>query len=276
MRKIAVYFLLLLVCAVPALAQGRDAAYRVGPRDLLDIKVFEDDKLNGQRRVSADGALNLPLLGDVAVAEKTTAEIARILKRLLEEKYMQRATVDVQVTEFNYRPIVVMGAVKEPGNLGFSGYWTLLETITASGGLAENHGSIVHVLRRADNGLSDQIDISLDELLLRGDPKLNLPIYANDVITVPGIVEVTVYCLGEVARPGALTFKGKERVTLLAAMAQAGGLTDRAAKRILIRRSAPTEGPREITVDFKRILAGKDPDVELMQGDIIVVKESFF
>ena len=267
--------MLLLVCAVPVAAQ-KDASYRVGPRDLLDIRVYEDDKLNGQRRVSEDGVINLPLLGDVAVAGKTTAEIGQILKKLLEDKYMQRASVDVQVLEFRSRPIVVMGAVKQPGNLGFSGRWTLLEALTAAGGLAESHGNVIHILRRAENGLSDQVTIDADALLLQADPKANIPIYANDLINVPGTVEVTIYCLGEVARPGALVFKSSERITILTAIAHAGGLTDRASNRILIKRAARGDGPPEVTVDFKKILAGKEPDVELRAGDVIVVKESFF
>lgn len=287
MKKIAVHSLVLLLLVWTAaanaqtpqtqqIAQGRDPSYRIGPRDLLDIRVYEDAKLNGERRVSEAGLVNLPLVGDVAVAGKTTAEMAQILKRLLEEKYMQRASVDVQVLEFRSRPISVIGAVKQPGNLGFSGRWTLLEALTAAGGVAESHGSVVHILRRADNGLSDQVTINLDDLLLRADPKANIPIYANDLINVPGTVEVTVYCLGEVARPGALTFKSSERITVLTAIAHAGDLTDRASSRILVKRAGRTDGPPELTVDYKKILAGKEPDIELRHGDVIVVKESFF
>jgi protein involved in polysaccharide export with SLBB domain len=62
----------------------------------------------------------------------------------------------------------------------------------------------------------------------------------------------------------------------LTAIAHAGGLTDRASKKILIKRTAGVSGPREITADFNRILAGKEADIELRQGDVIVVKESFF
>jgi len=189
---------------------------------------------------------------------------------------LARASVDVQVVEFRSRPIAVIGAVKQPGNLGFSGRWTLLEALTAAGGLAENHGNVVHVLRRADNGLSDQVTISLDDLMLRGDPKVNIPIFANDLINVPGTVELTVYCLGQVNRPGALEFKSNERISVLAAIAHAGGLTDRASNKIQIKRAAGTSGPRELTVDYKKIIAGKEPDLELRQGDVLVVKESFF
>jgi polysaccharide export outer membrane protein len=265
--------------APPALAAqdgGAPASYRIGPHDLLAVQVFEDDKLSGERRVAENGTITMPILGDVSVAGKSTGEIAALLERLLEEKWMQRASVDVQIREYRSRPISVIGAVQSPGNLAFSGRWTLLEALTAAGGLANNHGRVVIVLRRADNGLSDQISIDLDDLLVRGEPRANIPIFANDLINVPPAVDLTFYCLGEVVRPGALTFKSSERVTVLAAIASAGGLTDRAAHKILIKRADPGDGPAEVLMDYKRVLAGKEPDVELRPGDVIVVKESFF
>jgi polysaccharide biosynthesis/export protein len=278
MKKIAVHLtILLLVCAGAARAQeGKDPAYRIGARDLLSVRVDEDDKLNGDRRVNEAGNINLPLIGDVQVAGKTTGEAEQLISRLLVEKYMQRASVAVQVLEFRSRPISVIGAVKTPGNLGFSGRWTLLEAIAAAGGLADSHGNVVYVLRRADSGLSDQVTIDLDDLLVRGDPRVNIPIFANDLINIPGTVEITVYCLGEVSKPGAISFKSNERITVLTAIAHAGGLTDRASKKIMVKRAAPSDGHAEITVDYNKIIAGKEPDIELRQGDVIVVKESFF
>jgi polysaccharide biosynthesis/export protein len=280
MKKIAVsvavvFALLAPALPGPALGQAGGAGYRIGARDLLEVKVFEVPELNGEQRVAEDGTVSLPLVGDIAVAGLTTAEAARKIKDLLDGKYTQRASVDVQVREFRSRPISVIGAVQQPGNLAFSGRWTLLEALTAAGGLAENHGKVLYVLRRAENGLSDQIAIEIDRLLVRADPKVNIPIFANDLINVPAAVELTIYCLGEVQTPGALAFKSTERVTLLAAIARAGGLTDRAASKILIKRGEGAAA-RELTVDYKRILAGREADPELLQGDVIVVKESFF
>ena len=84
---------------------------------------------------------------------------------------MQRASVDVQVTEFRSRPISVIGAVKQPGNLGFSGPLDAARGDHRRRRPAETHGNVVYVLRRADNGLSDQVTIDLDDLLVRGDQR---------------------------------------------------------------------------------------------------------
>lgn len=282
-----IFALLAALAALPALAQApaRNPSYRIGPKDLVAIQVFEVPELNVERRVTEDGKINLPLIGDVAATGLTENELAARLKTLLESKYVQRASTAVEVREFRSKPIALIGAVHQPGNLAFSGRWTLLEAITAAGGLAENHGNVIYVLRRADDGLTDQVAIDVNDLMVRADPKANLPIVANDLINVPATVEVTVYCLGEVGRPGAIVFKSTDRITLLAAIARAGGLSDRASKRLSIRRATKASGAAagqaagqaaEQTVDYRRILAGKDADVELHEGDVVVVKESFF
>ena len=255
--------------------QSKNPGYRIGPKDQLKIQVFEVPELNVDRRVSENGSINLPLIGDVPAAGLTEEELAVRLKALLEVKYVQRASTAVEVTEFRSKPISVIGAVKTPGNLAVSGRWTLIEAITAAGGLAENHGNRIYVLRKAENGLSDQVAIEVADLLVRADPRVNIPILASDLINVPTAVEVTIYCLGEVAHPGALAFKSTDRITLLAAIARAGGLTDRAANRLTIKRTAGG-GSREVVADYKRILSGKDQDIALVEGDVLVVKESFF
>jgi len=264
-----------LAGAQPAREAGT-SGYRIGPKDLLEIKVFEVPELNIERRVSEEGSINLPLIGDVPVAGLTDVELSDRLKALLESRYVQRASVGVAVKEFRSRPISVLGAVKQPGNLALSGRWTLLETISAAGGLLEQHGGRIHVLRRAENGLADQITVSTDDLMVHADPDANLPIVANDVINVPSRVAVTVFCLGEVARPGAVDFQSTDRMTLLTAVARAGGLTDRASRAIRIKRRDRAGKDSEFEVDYKRVLAGKDSDPELQAGDVVIVKESFF
>jgi len=276
----------LLLATVAGTAQGTipsnapssapSTGYRLGPKDLVEIRVVELQELNVERRVSEKGVINLPYLGDIPASGLTDAELAARLKTELERELLQRASVSVQVREFRARPISVIGAVRTPGNLEFAGRWTLLEAITAAGGLTDSHGRTVYVLRHADNGLSDQIAIDVDDLFVRADPRMNIPIFPNDLINVPAMLEVTIYFLGEVAQPGALTFKSTERITLLTAVARAGGLTDRAARKIVVRREDAAGKSQELLADYKRIVAGKDPDIQLRAGDVVVVKESFF
>ncbi|NWG00182.1 MAG: polysaccharide biosynthesis/export family protein [Thermoanaerobaculaceae bacterium] len=272
--QVALGVVLLLAAALPVAAQVISGGYRIGPQDLVEIRVFEVPELNIERRVSEEGTINLPLIGEVPVRGLTETELAERLKVLLETKYVRRASVTIQVKEFRSRPIAVIGAVRQPGNLAFSGRLTLLEALALAGGLAENHGETIFVLRRSENGLADQLAVSVTDLLSRGDPDVNMPIFANDVINVPAVVQVTVFCLGQVRNPGALVFKDSERITLLTAIARAGGLSERAASKVRIKRREADGREVELVADYKRIVAGKDRDVELREGDIVVVKES--
>lgn len=277
MNKLHLFFL--MVCALVGLssagAQQGSTGYRIGPKDLIDIQVLEEPDASSEVRVQADGTITLPLIGTLSVEGRTTAQVSREIQEFLEKDLLQRATVTVRVVEFRSRPISVIGAVNTPGNLQFSGRWRLIEALTAAGGLSPEHGNTIYVMRRSENGLSAQLQIPVDELMLRGSRTLNIPIYSGDLINVSPAIEVRVYCLGEVNRPGAVTFKDSERITLLTAIANAGGPTDRAGKRALIRRET-ADGQEEIEVHLREIIDGRRPDVDLKAGDVIVVKESFF
>lgn len=262
-----------------ALAQDapeRQTSYRLGPRDLVAVRVFEEAQLNVDVRVNEDGSIRLPLVGSVDVEGLTADGLGARLKEILERDFLQRASVSVDVLEFRSRPISVIGAVKEPGSLDLSGRLTLIEALTAAGGVSEVAGDSVHVLRRATNGLTDQVTIRLADLMVDADPDVNIPIFPNDLINVPAAVGVTVNCLGEVASPGSYEFKSTDRITLLTALARAGGLTDRAAKKILIKRQRPGREPEELVARYNRIVDGRDPDPVLRAGDVVIVKESFF
>jgi polysaccharide export outer membrane protein len=258
--------------AAPVVADG--SAYVIGPKDLVEIRVLEIPELNVERRVSDDGSIALPLLGDLAASGLTANQLREKLEAVLKERYVHRANVSVVVKEFADKPVSVLGAVRTPGALRVSGKFTLLQAISAAGGLTAEAGRKVYVLRpgAAENSRSTEIDV---ESLFRGDPAANVLIYPSDIINVPLRKSVRVFCLGEIKNPGAYDFDGEQRVTLLAVIARAGGLTDRASKTIRIRRRLADGQETQLEVHYGRVLSGKDPDPLLQAEDIVVVKESF-
>lgn len=272
---------LFLSAALPSVSTGQATPadtgfeYRVGARDLLEITVFEAPEVNGEYRVGDDGSIRLPLVQRQEIGGLTEEEAEAKIGQAL-ERFVNDASVDIELREFRSQPITVIGAVKKPGALPFAERWTLFDAITEAGGLADSHGNQIYVLRRAANGLTDQISVSAADLMVRVDAKANIPLRPNDVVNIPATVTMTVYTVGQVATQGAITFTSNERVTLLAAIARAGGLTDRASKRLLIKRQTPDGRQEEIHINYKRILGGDDPDVELQSGDVIYVAESFF
>jgi protein involved in polysaccharide export with SLBB domain len=151
-----------------------------------------------------------------------------------------------------------------------------MNAITAAGGLTERAGRKIYVLRRADNGLSDTLEIDTADLFQSATPYWNIPIQPADVINVRARSTVTIYCLGEVKTPGALQFDSEDRVTLLSVVSKAGGLTDRASKTIRVKRKGKDGKDIETVYEFGRIMSGKDPDPVIEPDGVVVVKESFF
>jgi polysaccharide export outer membrane protein len=249
--------------------------YPIGPKDLLEIRVLEIPDLNVDRRVSDGGNIALPLLGDFAVGGLTPGQARFKLESLLKQKYVNRANVSIIVKESASKPVSVVGAVRNPGSLSISGRWTLLQALSAAGGITESAGKKIFVLRKADNGLSDMLEVDAEELFRNSNPMWNIPIVPGDVINVAPRRTIRIFCLGEFKSPGALEFSSDDRVSLLSVVAKAGGLTDRASSKIRIKRKAADGKDTEIIVNFSRVLSGKDRDPILEANDVIVVKESF-
>lgn len=273
-RTLLAALALLLACSSVALAQ--DISYRVGPKDLLEIRVLEIPELNLERRIMDNGMISLPLLGEISVQGMSTEEVRNKLETLLRAKYVNRANVSIVVKEFANKPVTIVGAVVRPGSLPISGRWTLLQAISAAGGLAPNAGKKIYVLRTSENGLSDTLEIKTDDLFRSASAKWNVPILPSDVINIPAKSTVTVFVMGEVKTPGAHDFDSDDRLSLLSVLAKAGGLTDRASKSIRIKRRGEDGKDIETVVNYNRILSGDDPDPDIEPDAVVIVKVSFF
>ena len=114
--------------------------YKIGPEDLLEISVFEDEKLNKTVRVSSQGNISLPLLGILRVKDLTANELEKEIRDLLAEKYFQDPHVSVFIKEYRSQRISVMGAVEKPGVFDVTGQKTILDMLAMAGGLRTDPG----------------------------------------------------------------------------------------------------------------------------------------
>ncbi len=273
---------ILILAAIALLASDVSAqeppgisAYRIGPSDKIQIRVDELEGLDQELEVAEDGVVTLAEIGRFEAAGLTADQLALRIRTRLESRGLRKASVTVEVTTRSSRPISILGAVNQPGIHHVPRRTTLMEVIL-SAGLSSECGPDIVVRRQAKNGLSDEIRVTIEDLLESGDPRVNIPILAGDLIQVPPARKLTVYFLGHVGEAGSQTFRGDEPVTLLTTLVSQGGLADTASNKILIRRLMPSGERLEIAANYRRILNGDDPDIELMDGDIISVKESFF
>jgi len=80
-----------------------------------------------------------------------------------------------------------------------------------------------------------------------------------------------VYVLGDVNRPGGFVMQDSGKITLLQALAQAGGASKSASlsKSVLMRKNA--EGYATTKLHVGKIEKGEDPDLELHANDILFI-----
>lgn len=267
---------------IPGVAQPTPASVTtsssdapIGPRDRLDIRVAQDPNLSATMTVLDDGTIVLGFLGRINVAGLTPSQVEALIKTKLEAKFITHADVTVLVVEAGSKPISVVGRVMRPGPINVTGNITLVQAITQAGGLGQDYGKELYVLRTGQNGLTERIAIDIEDLLVNGNPDLNLPLAPNDVVNVPADTPITIYVLGEVIKPGVVQFRRSQSPMLLQALAGAGSLTDRASSKIVIKRMVNGQ-ETTINADYKKITRGRAADVPLQDNDTVFVGESVF
>jgi polysaccharide biosynthesis/export protein len=251
--------------------------YKLGAEDVVEIRVFELDQLNRTVRVSNDGNIELPLVGSLRVKGQTTIQVADQIANRLRDRYVQNPQVSIFITQFNSQKVSLLGAVTTPASYPLSGQRRLLQVLAEAGSLSAEAGRTLYVFRQTEDGRSARLTVPLNELLLQGDPRWNVLLKAGDVISVPPEQAIAVSILGAVGSPGVHKLPVGEEATLLKAIALAGGLNDRASKKgVQIKRRENDGTETVIRVNLGDVLSGKTPDVILHEGDVVVVKESFF
>jgi polysaccharide export outer membrane protein len=258
--------------------------YKIGPQDLLEISVFEVEKLNKTVRVSSQGNVNLPLIGVLKVKGLTPEELEKEIRSLLAEKYLQDPHVSVLIKEFRNQRISVMGSVKNPGVFDVTGTRTILDLLAMAGGLREDAGQLLFLLRPPreeelsqkgkgdDDRRPETFVIDLEGLLVEGNLRLNVSLLHGDVINVP--VSGRVFVGGEVKSPGGFV-KGR-KMTLGQAIILAGGLNFSAngSDTKIFRYSEKGTDKEVLTFNIYAIQKGREKDPYLQENDIIVVPQS--
>jgi polysaccharide export outer membrane protein len=250
--------------------------YVIGGMDVLEVNVYQEKDLSGTFRVSADGDIPFPLLGNIRVAGLTPSQAQQRLEALLREGYLKNPQVSVTVHEYRSKGVSVLGAVNKPGAYQLLGGRTsLLELLSMAGGVSLEEGSKSLILVRPDDkGETKSTMIDVDRLLKEGDASLNVNVQPNDAIYVTKADAIIVY--GEVKNPGTYPL-GSRGMSVLEAISKAGGVTQYAApnRTRIIRIVEGRE--KNVQVRVGDIIKGeRTRDVTLLPGDVIVVPESYF
>jgi polysaccharide export outer membrane protein len=271
---LGVSFCGLLAGSLPAAAQAARTDYRIGPQDVLTITVFNEADLSGHFTVEADGTFTFPLVGRVTAAGRTAAELeAEIKRRLIEGRFLKNPQVSLALEQYRSQRIFIVGEVRSPGSYPLAGDMSIIEALARAGSTTPSAADGVLIVRPSVAGTgkptlpgedagAEVIRVNV-AAIQEGSLEQNAALHDGDTIVVPRAELVYVY--GQVRAPGA--YAATKGMTVLQALALAGGLTDRGSQRGLTIIRAVDGKKKEVKVKL----------TDLVQpGDTIVVKERIF
>lgn len=262
------------------------AAYRVSSGDMVDLRVFGVPELTVATRVRPDGLFTVPLIGDVAAAGRTEAELQRETAERL-RRYLVSPSVTLAINSFEGSLVSVIGEVAKPGVYPLrKGTASLVQILSeAGGGTARAAGHVLlipsdpfgtSVTGRSsslEGKNSPSIEIKIDELLGSGSGKgaIQVPLVAGDTVVVPdaGTVEVD----GEVSKPGSYPISAKQ--SMVSAIAAAGGVTYSAdVQNVEVIREVGNGRKAVLARNLEDVALHNSQDIRLRNGDVVRVPSS--
>lgn len=250
--------------------------YRLGSQDLVAITVLDSPEFSRQVRVTGEGTIRLPLVKQsITASGKTAFELEQALARILvEEGLLREPTVAVTVREFHSKPISVTGAVRQPSVFQAARPVTLLEALTRSGGVMETAGpEALITIPAADGQPARSVRVSMLKLLRLADPEANIILHGGEEVRV--LPAAKIYVIGGVTKPGPVLISDDQPLTLLQAVAQAGGPMPTAASRgYLLRAQGDKSQRQEIAFNLKKLMKSGEADMVLQPDDLVFVPDS--
>jgi polysaccharide export outer membrane protein len=238
---------------------------RLGPGDLINVSVFDVPEMAQTLRVSDLGDATMNLIGSVHLAGLTTDEArTSIAKKLQHGNYILDPQVSVFISEYSTQGVSVLGEVSKPGVYPVLGNRSLLDIISAAGGINSTAGASATV---------KHLDGTMASVKLTKDAKTTL---ATDFELLPGDKVVVpraglIYVFGEVGRPGGFIMENDGGISILQAVAMAGGINHTASisHTRLIRKTA--NGYSDISVPLNKLLHDGGGDMPLQTEDIVYI-----
>jgi polysaccharide export outer membrane protein len=154
--------------------------YKIGPADILSIRVWNEEKFSGPVAVHQDGKITLPLVGDVDAGGLTPVEVQDTVAKAL-AKYVVKPLVTVTVQEVQSKKYYLDGEVNHPGEYALAIPTTILEAISRAGGLQEfANTKKIYVLRG-----TERLPFNYKDVLRGKHMEQNIRVEPGDHIVVP-------------------------------------------------------------------------------------------
>jgi polysaccharide biosynthesis/export protein len=168
--------------SLSSVSDPNSRAYKIGPRDVLEVTVFKVPELSKVVQVSEDGTISYALVGEVPAGGRTARQVEQELTKRLGTKYLQNPQISVFVKEFNSQRVTIDGAIKKPGVYPIAGGMSLLQATATAGGFDVTADETVLLFRQKDGKrFAAKYDVSRIRTGREQDPQLE----AGDVVIAP-------------------------------------------------------------------------------------------
>jgi polysaccharide export outer membrane protein len=242
--------------AAPAAQMPPGTDYAVGPQDVLNVRIYGEDKLSGKIRIDNDGSFPFEYLGRVKAEGMTTAQIETYLVKALGDGYLRSPQVSVEVIEYHSQSVFVTGEVRSPNKYMLPGNSTLMDVLTLAGSVTPNAGNwvqITHVRQGVEvlgPTVSAEYDMRVNLRDIQTGKAQNIKMRDGDTIFVPKAERVWV--VGQVRNPQGVIHE--EGMTVFEAIAAAGGITEKGSNS---------------RIEIVRIENGQRKSIDAKQTDVL-------
>jgi polysaccharide export outer membrane protein len=159
------------------------STYVIGREDLIEVSVWKEADLSASFPVRPDGNISMPLLHDVPAAGLTPMQLAADISERL-KKFIQNPQVSVVVKAVNSQRVFLLGEVTHPGPVNLTAGMTVLQALSAAGGLTQFSNSKRAYVLRNEQGVQRKIAFNYKDAL-KGVTDQNIILKAGDTIVVP-------------------------------------------------------------------------------------------
>jgi polysaccharide export outer membrane protein len=155
----------------------------LGPRDIIQVRVYHQDDLSGDYEVSPECTITYPLIGTVEVCGHTPPDIERDIRERLADGFIKEPHVSVLVKEYKSKTVSVFGQVKKPGTLQYTVGMTVIEAISQADGFTEMARKNAVTVTRVIKGRKTNYTVPVESI---GEGKAdNFVVRPGDVVFVP-------------------------------------------------------------------------------------------
>ena len=159
--------------------------YVIGPEDVLAINVWKEPEISRSVPVRSDGAISLPLVGEVQAGGLTPLQLEKDITKKL-QAYISEPEVAVMVQEMKSKRFNVLGQVVRPGSYLLTGSTTVLDAIALAGGFRDfAKQKSIYVLRRNSDGTDERLPFNYKDVVKGKNVDQNIKLQPRDSVVVP-------------------------------------------------------------------------------------------